>query len=251
MTSSDSLIHESAQIDETAKIGSRVILDGPGIEICADAMIGSGSLIASNVVIGPGACVKPGSVVSSNVPPHAVVEGNPAKVIGYTRSDSLYDATPKAILNSSLFIGKQAPASISLGVKNCTYHLLRSYHDSRGHLAVGEVPSELPFMPQRYFIVYDVPSTELRGEHAHKLCHQFLICISGSVCVLVDDGIHRSEAILDSPDLGLYMPAKIWGTQYSYSYDASLLVFASLPYDSDDYIRDYDEFLDYLKIPSL
>lgn len=247
MTSPDFFIHESAQIAETAKIGSRVILDGPGIEICADAMIGSGSLIASNVVIGSGAYVKPGSVVFSNVPPHAVVQGNPAKVIGYTKSDSLYGTTPKAILNSSLFTEKKAPASISLGVKNCTFHLLRSYQDSRGNLAVGEVPSELPFMPQRYFIVYNVPSSQLRGEHAHKLCHQFLICISGSVRVLVDDGIHRSEVILDSPDLGLYMPAKTWGTQYNYTESSAMLVFASLPYDSDDYIRDYDEFLNHLK----
>jgi hypothetical protein len=243
MTSSDSLIHESAQIDSTAKIGLRVILDGPGIIVSAGATIGSGALISSHVSVGLGSVVKAGSVVTSNVPPNAIVEGNPAKVIGYTNSELLSKPAPKTILDRSLFLGKQAPTSLFLGVKNSTLHLLRSYQDSRGNLSVGEVPSELPFVPQRFFIVYGVPSAELRGEHAHRLCDQFLICIHGSVRVLLDDGVNRCEVILTSPSLGLYMPSMIWGTQYEYSSDASLLVFASLPYDSADYIRSYHDFL--------
>ena len=68
--------------------------------------------------------------------------------------------------------------------------------------------------------------------------------LSGSVTCVVDDGIQRQEIVLDRPDLGLYMPAMVWGTQYRYSANSVLGVFASLPYDSDDYIRDYETFLE-------
>jgi hypothetical protein len=88
-----------------------------------------------------------------------------------------------------------------------------------------------------------VPSAELRGEHAHKACHQFLICVAGSCRALLDDGQNRKEVVLDRPDVGLYMPPMIWGTQYQYTRDATLVVFASLPYQADDYIRTYEEFL--------
>jgi UDP-2-acetamido-3-amino-2,3-dideoxy-glucuronate N-acetyltransferase len=91
-------------------------------------------------------------------------------------------------------------------------------------------------------MVYDVPSREVRGEHAHKVCEQFLICVRGSCGILLDDGKNRREFTLDRLDLGIYMPAMIWGTQYRYSPDAILLVFASHPYDPEDYVRTYDEF---------
>jgi dTDP-4-dehydrorhamnose 3,5-epimerase-like enzyme len=94
--------------------------------------------------------------------------------------------------------------------------------------------------------VYDVESKEVRGEHAHKQCHQFLICVNGSCSVVVDDGTKRQEILLDRPGLGLYIPPMIWATQYKHSPDAVLLVFASEIYDPEDYIRDYQEFLDKL-----
>jgi hypothetical protein len=95
----------------------------------------------------------------------------------------------------------------------------------------------------RFFVVFDVPTEDVRGEHAHLSCEQFLVCTSGSVAVVVDDGNSRHETILTSPDVGLYLPPLIWAVQYKYSSDASLLVFASQPYDADDYVRDYEEFL--------
>ena len=101
----------------------------------------------------------------------------------------------------------------------------------------------MPFQPKRYFIVFDVPSAETRGEHAHKVCQQFLMCPHGSVAIMVDDGRRREEVVLDTPNLGIYLPAMIWGVQYKYSRDAVLLVFASHYYDPKDYIRDYGEFL--------
>jgi len=91
--------------------------------------------------------------------------------------------------------------------------------------------------------VFDVPGKDVRGEHAHRRCHQFLVCLRGSLSVVVDDGQASEEIALDRPSIGLYLPPMVWAVQYRYSADALLLVFASDPYDASDYIRDYDEFL--------
>jgi len=132
-------------------------------------------------------------------------------------------------------------ASIVPGV---TLFRTRVYRDPRGALTVGEFSNEVPFTPQRYFMIYDVPSIESRGEHAHRLCHQYLVCIRGSCRAIADDGTHREEFVLDSFDLGLHLPPMIWGTQYRYTADAILLVFASHSYDPDDYIRAYGAFIE-------
>ena len=100
---------------------------------------------------------------------------------------------------------------------------MRKVKDSRGSLTV-EVPSEVPFQPQRYFAVYDVPSKS--GKHTHKECEQFLLCLNGSCRVLWTTP--KLAAVLQIHLLELYMPPMIWGTQYMYSRDA-VLVFASLP----------------------
>ena len=110
-------------------------------------------------------------------------------------------------------------------------------------MTVGEFEKEIPFAPQRYFSVFDVPNKEVRGEHAHKECHQFLVCIKGSCHVVADDGHQRQEFILDKPNKGIYLPPMVWGIQYKYSADAVLMVFASHHYDPDDYIRNYSEFM--------
>ena len=115
--------------------------------------------------------------------------------------------------------------------------------DSRGNLSVGEFSRQIPFEPKRYFIVYQVPLHDVRGEHAHKCCHQFLLCLRGTITALADDGLHRQEFVLNHPNTGLYMPPMTWGAQYDYSSDALLLVFASHFYEAKDYIRNYDEFL--------
>ena len=115
--------------------------------------------------------------------------------------------------------------------------------DERGNLTAGEFDRHIPFLPKRYFMVYQVPLVESRGEHAHRECHQFLICARGHMTVAGDDGTQRKEYVLDRPDLGFYMPPMTWGAQYNYSPDAVLLVFASHYYDAADYIRNYDEFV--------
>ncbi|MEO8261764.1 MAG: FdtA/QdtA family cupin domain-containing protein [Pseudolysinimonas sp.] len=111
-----------------------------------------------------------------------------------------------------------------------------------GSVVIAQTPDQLPFAVERIFTLFGVPGGELRGTHAHRECHQFLIAEHGSVRARVDDGTHVAEVLLDSPDLGLYMPPLIWGAQFEYSADAVLLVLASHRYDRADYIEDYAEF---------
>ena len=238
-----SLIPESAVIAQNATIGPRVVLAGDGIVLRDNVRLDAACVIGEGVTIGQGAWVRAGAVVLRSVPANAIVEGNPAQVVGYrngANSDMLSD--PKLIdIHSHKHLDR--PTRVPLDVSDCELYLMRHIADARGALTVGEVPTEVPFVPERYFAVFDVPTVELRGEHAHKQCQQFLICLHGSCRVLLDDGQQRCEVILDRPDMGVFMPAMIWGTQYLYSPDAVLLVFASRPYEAEDYLRTYDEFL--------
>jgi UDP-2-acetamido-3-amino-2,3-dideoxy-glucuronate N-acetyltransferase len=120
---------------------------------------------------------------------------------------------------------------------------LQEIAGENGRLVVAETPKGLPFVARRIFTLTDIPLGEARGIHAHRRCEQFLICMRGSVTAVIDDGALRDELILDRPTTGLYMPALTWGTQYDYSPDAMLVVLASDPYEAEDYIEDYDEFL--------
>ncbi len=109
------------------------------------------------------------------------------------------------------------------------------HSDMRGALVAGEMGDVLPFVPQRYFVVFDVPSRHVRGEHAHRECAQFLTCLAGSLAVHLDDGERRAEVQLDTPGRGLLIPPMVWASQFRYSADAVLLVLASHPYRADDY----------------
>ena len=113
----------------------------------------------------------------------------------------------------------------------------------RGNLSALELPNLIPFEVKRIFLVYDVEDSEIRGEHAHKLCWQFLIASSGSVDVEVFDGIDRQIYNLNSPDKGLLIPPMIWGTQFNYSSQGVLLVLASDPFDPNDYIHNVNDFI--------
>jgi len=115
--------------------------------------------------------------------------------------------------------------------------------DSRGSLSFAQYDETLPFLPKRYFIVFDVGEGQTRGGHAHSTVHQLLICVKGSCLVLLDDGKTRDEVRLDRPELALYIPPKIWATQKEFSRDGVLMVLASDVYDPDEYIKDYSEFV--------
>ncbi|HLJ62588.1 MAG TPA: WxcM-like domain-containing protein [Stellaceae bacterium] len=210
---------------------------GKGASIGANATILPGLQIGRNAMIGAGA------VVTGNVPPHARITGNPGRIVGYVDSGTKLSSVAAGRINPEAEGRKQE----NCAVPGVTIHRLKVVEDLRGSLSVGEFLRDLPFSPKRYFIVYDVPSKEVRGEHAHHQCHQFLIAIRGTVSVVVDDGEHRAEIVLSEPGAGIHIPPMIWGIEYGYSQDACLLVFASEYYDSGDYIRDYEEFLSLVK----
>lgn len=201
------------------------------------ASIGGGAAILPGLRIGAHAMVGAGSVVTHDVPARAIVSGNPARIVGYV------DARRRPISTAPASEPPDGAEVLETAVRGVTVHRLLLANDLRGTLSAGEFPHQIPFVPKRYFIVFDVPGQDIRGEHAHRHCHQFMVCARGSVTVVVDDGKTSEEIPLHSPNLGLYVPPKIWAVQYKYSPDALLLVFASDPYDPDDYIRDYDDFL--------
>ncbi len=208
----------------------------PRTTVREGASIGANATILPGLEIGRGAMVGAGAVVTRSVPPHAIVTGNPARIKGYVQ-------TEKPVAETTL-LDKGEPGRKTLPVPGVHLQRFASFVDIRGTLTAGEFPSEdIPFAPKRWFIVYDVPSREVRGAHAHRVCHQFLICVAGSVNVAVDDGRHRGEVILNDPTLGVYIPPLIWASQFRYEPNAMLLVLASHAYERDDYIREYDSFL--------
>ncbi|MEM9355019.1 MAG: WxcM-like domain-containing protein [Pseudomonadota bacterium] len=228
---------------DNAQIDPRAVFAGENVEVRDGARLDAACVIGEGVTIGQGAWVRAGAVVLRSVPANAIVEGNPARVVGYINGQNQQKLADPTLIDVRFFDHFERPARISLKVGKSALYLMRSVTDSRGSLTVGEVPTEVPFTPARYFVVFDVPSVELRGEHAHKECQQFLVCTHGSCRVLLDDGSDRCEVALDRPDMGVFMPEMTWGTQYRYSPDAVLLVFASHPYDSNDYLRTYDDYL--------
>tara|TARA_A100001391_G_scaffold160_2_gene318 strand:+ start:17330 stop:18268 length:939 start_codon:yes stop_codon:yes gene_type:complete len=198
--------------------------------------IGAGAVILPGIRIGSNAMVAAGAVVTRSVPPNAIVVGNPARIMGYVDADH-------GEMESKKRIGKDLEAGIhKTQVPGVNLYKLDRVTDIRGSLTVGEFERTVPFAIKRYFMVFDVPSAETRGEHAHRECHQFLICARGSCSVVADDGKNRQEFVLDRPDIGIHLPPMIWGIQYKYSSDALLLVFASEYYKTEDYIRKYEDF---------
>lgn len=205
----------------------------------AGASIGANATILPGITIGQHAMIGAGTVVTQTVPAYATIIGNPARIVGYVNASNNADEPAARRLSPSA-----ADRLISTGVADVTLHHLPLIKDLRGDLSVAEFNGDIPFAPLRYFLVFDVPSARTRGQHAHRQCHQFLVCTKGSVSILVDDGQRRCEVTLDRPNLGLHVPPMVWGVQYKYTADAVLMVFASHHYDPEDYIRDYDEFLD-------
>ena len=204
--------------------------------VARGASIGANATILPGLRIGERSMVGAGAVVTRSVPRNALVVGNPARITGYV--DAVKAAAPARRESRGPIVGG-APTR----VKGVTFHHLPVVEDMRGDLSMGEFSRTIPFLPKRYFFVFNVPSREVRGEHAHIACEQFLICVNGSVSIVVDDGKTREEFLLDSRNLGLHIPPMTWAVQYRYSPDAVLLVFASEFYNDQDYIRDYGEFL--------
>lgn len=118
--------------------------------------------------------------------------------------------------------------------------------ERKGNLTFVYNEETVPFKIKRVFYSYDIPGGESRGAHAHKECHQFLIAASGSFEVVLDDGKNKRTVVLNRPFYGLHIPPGIWAAEQSFSSGAICLVLASEGYVAEDYIRDYDEFMNYI-----
>ena len=206
----------------------------PETQLRKGCSVGAGAVILPGVEVGIGALVGAGSVVTGNVPPYAIVTGNPARVSGYAEEQN--GATPGPLMATAVEGDRKLTTGSSL-------HTLTKVCDPRGDLVAAEMDRELPFAPARFFVVHSVPNRKTRGEHAHRKCHQFLVCLQGEVFVGLDNGTTREEVCLTSDQVGLHIPPMVWAIQSRYSDDAVLLVMASRPYEADDYIRDYDTFI--------
>lgn len=251
------LLEGRIRIGAAVEIGSHVYLRGPlsiesgvslGARCCVDAgpgaeiVLGEGAVIGANATIWPGvsvgkrARIEPGSVVTKNVPAMAVVAGNPAQIVRYS---GVASAPPIAAHHAAALVAEVTPTP----VRGVTLRRLPLHEDLRGNLTFGEAQRHLPFPIRRYFVTFAVSSEQVRGEHAHRTLHQFLVCVHGRVHIVADDGANQSDFLLDRPDLGIHIPPMIWSVQYRFSADAVLLALCSEPYDPTDYIRDYAEFL--------
>lgn len=132
-------------------------------------------------------------------------------------------------------------------VYDCNIIRLHQIKNRSGNITSLTSDEELPFKIKRIFYLYDIPAGESRGAHAHKECHQFLVAASGSFEVLLNDG--RTERIiqLTRPFYGLHIPPGIWASEINFSSGSICLVLTSHAYEPNDYIRDYNEFMGYIK----
>jgi len=128
------------------------------------------------------------------------------------------------------------------GISRCKLMRLSDFTDDKGSLIVAEENEHIPFKIKRIFYLYGIPKGALRGGHAHKRLHQFVIAAAGSFDVTVDDGLERKKFHLIRPDHGLYIPPMIWDELENFSPGSLCLVLASDRYDELDYIRDFNEF---------
>lgn len=131
-------------------------------------------------------------------------------------------------------------------VYDCTMIELDKHHsDRKGNITVVQNGDTVPFDVKRVYYLYDVPGGESRGAHAHRELNQLIIAASGSFRVTLDDGCVKRSFILNRPYQGLYVKSGIWRDLDDFSSGAVCLVLASEVYQAEDYIRDYDEFLNY------
>lgn len=126
-------------------------------------------------------------------------------------------------------------------------YVFQPHGDDRGQLVALEQFKDIPFEIKRVYYVYDTLAGVIRGHHAHKSLQQILICIHGSCKIRLDNGYEKKIIPLEKPYEGLYVSNLMWREMYDFSEDAVLLVLASELYDEADYIRDYDEFLEFVE----
>ena len=122
---------------------------------------------------------------------------------------------------------------------------LSKVHNRAGNLTVIEGEENLPFSVSRIYYLYDIPCGETRGGHAHRELYQLIVAASGSFNVLLDDGVNKKVVTLNRPDYGLLVVPGIWRELLEFSSGAMCLVLASHKYNESDYIRQYEDFIEY------
>lgn len=132
-------------------------------------------------------------------------------------------------------------------VFDCSLCELNKMHDVEGNLTYMYQNVHVPFPINRVFYSYDIPGGEDRGAHAHKYCHQFIIAASGAFEVVLDDGTNKRTVTLNRPFWGLHVPPGIWASEQGFSSGSICLVLASHGYDEEDYIRNYADYIEYIK----
>ena len=130
-----------------------------------------------------------------------------------------------------------------MNVSNCRIVELPKFLDKRGNLSFAEQLKHVPFKIERTYWIYDVPGGEARGGHAYKNNQEFVIALSGSFDVVIDDGEKKQVLSLNRSYYGLYVPNGLWREMRNFSTNALALVLSSTSYSEEDYIRSYDEFL--------
>lgn len=134
-----------------------------------------------------------------------------------------------------------------INVYNCSVIELPKIDTKGGNITPVHPNINIPFDIKRVFYSYDIPGGEARGAHAHKECHQFLIAASGAYEVLLDDGVNKRTVLLNRPFYGLHVPPGIWASEQAFSSGSICLVLASQGYSEEDYIRSYEEYLEYIR----
>ena len=130
-----------------------------------------------------------------------------------------------------------------MNIQDVKFVELPKFCDPRGNLSFAEQNNHIPFEIKRTYWIYDVPGGESRGGHAYKDTDEFIIAISGSFDVTVDDGKEKKSFTLNRSYYGLYIPKGLWRTMENFSTNSLALEFASTSYDRSDYVEDYDDFL--------
>jgi dTDP-4-dehydrorhamnose 3,5-epimerase-like enzyme len=133
---------------------------------------------------------------------------------------------------------------ISNTISDCSIIDLSKIYNEAGNITVVENNSDFPFNVKRVFYSYDIPGGEDRGGHAHNECNQFLIAASGSFQVHLDDGKSKKTIFLNQPSIGLHIPPGIWASEVNFSSGSICMVLASHLYEEDDYIRDYNKYIE-------
>lgn len=191
------------------------------------ASIGANATLLPGITIGERAMVGAGAVVTRDVPPRAIVVGNPARIVGTVDADD----------NRMAAIDRRAA-----GFDAARLIEVPEISDERGSLTFGQFDAHIPFVPRRYFTIMDVPAGSRRGGHAHRTVEQFIVALRGRVAIALDDGVRTRNVVLDSPRTALYVPPMVWNDLGEMSPETVILCLASGEYDEAEYIRDRDTY---------